>query len=252
MINIWKNGKYEVKMEKEFNEHKIFVDPKNEKAYIVLGKLENGKSFLYYVDEPDIVSGGEFENDKDAIEQALKLRPTYISYDQAVINKTTEKTPMKNIEVGKEYGLGNSQNRKAYVLECNKNYALVKSDNEYINEYIVASKPELNKDNKLEWAHGAYYSTLSLAARRYENMVNNRVENINILKNLLNEEPHELYIEAVISNELRNGLEVDKNESLRLENIYDKYMNQDGAQLVSEDIYDISESLDEGEEEDEI
>lgn len=251
MINIWKNGKYEVKMEKEFNERKIFVDPKNENAYIVLGKLENGKSFLYYVDEPDIVPGGKFENDKDAIEQALKLRPTYISYDQAVINKTTEKTPMKNIEVGKEYGLGNSQNRKAYVLECNKNYALVKSDNEYINEYIIAFKPELNKVNRLEWAYGAYYSTLSLAARRYENMVNNRVENINILKNLLNEEPHELYIEAVISNELRNGLEVDKDEYKRLENIYDKYMNQDGTQLLSEDIYDISESLDEGEEEDE-
>lgn len=154
---------------------------------------------------------------------------------------------MINIEVGKEYGLGDSQNRKAYVLECNKNFALVKSN----NEYIIAFKPELNKDNKLEWASGNYYSTLSLAARKYENMATNRIENINILKNLLNEEPHELYIEAVISNELRNGLEVDKDEYKRLENIYDKYMNQDETQLVSEDIYDISESLDEDEEEDE-
>jgi len=154
---------------------------------------------------------------------------------------------MINIEVGKEYGLGDSQNRKAYVLECNKNFALVKSN----NEYIIAFKPELNKDNKLEWASGNYYSTLSLAARKYENMATNRIENINILKNLLNEEPHELYIEAVISNELRNGLEVDKDEYKRLENIYDKYMNQNETQLVSEDIYDISESLDEDEEEDE-
>ena len=154
---------------------------------------------------------------------------------------------MINIEVGKEYGLGDSQNRKAYVLEYNKNFALVKSN----NEYIIAFKPELNKDNKLEWASGNYYSTLSLASRKYENMATNRIENINILKNLLNEEPHELYIEAVISNELRNGLEVDKDEYKRLENIYDKYMNQDGTQLLSEDIYDISESLDEDEEEDE-
>ena len=149
------------------------------------------------------------------------------------------------VKAGKEYELGNSQNRKAYVLECNKNYALVKSE----NEYIVAFKPELNKDNKLGWTSGTYYSALSLAARKYENMANNRIENINILKNLLNEEPHELYIEAVISNELRNGLEVDKDEYKRLENIYDKYMNQDGTQLVSEDIYNISESLNEDESE---
>ena len=37
MINIWKNGKYEVKLEKEYNEHKILVDPENENNYVVLG-----------------------------------------------------------------------------------------------------------------------------------------------------------------------------------------------------------------------
>ena len=37
MENIYKNGKYEVKLEKEYNEHKILVDPENENNYVVLG-----------------------------------------------------------------------------------------------------------------------------------------------------------------------------------------------------------------------
>ena len=152
------------------------------------------------------------------------------------------------VKAGKEYELGNSQNRKAYVLECDKNYALIKNN----DEYVVAFKPELNKDNKLEWASGSYHNSLSIAARRYENMTMDRVEDIDTLKSLLNEEPHEVYIEAVISNELRNGFPVDKEEYDRLEKIYDKYIDQDYTQLISEDIYDISESLgNEVEEEDE-
>ena len=60
MKNIYKNGKYEVKLEKEYNEHKILVDPENENNYVVLGNSKSGNEFyLYYVnDNVDSTVGG--------------------------------------------------------------------------------------------------------------------------------------------------------------------------------------------------
>ena len=160
---------------------------------------------------------------------------------------------IKEVQANKYYVLNDGLNRKVFIIDLKNEYALIKNN----GEYIVALKPELTEDNKIHWASGSYFKDLSIAARSFESRTNDYLKDMNTLKNLLNEEAHDKYIECVISNELRNGFSIEAADREKLDKIYDQYMDQDNTQLLSEDIYEmlymssITEE-DESEEEDEI
>lgn len=162
MENIYKNGKYEVKLEKEYNEHKILVDPENENNYVVLGNSKSGNEFyLYYVnDNVDSTVGGTFKSENEAIIQASKLRPTYIPHDQIVINNckrminenlednSYSSTIFANISINmyleEEYNSNNPEDAPKDVINTLEKYHQEKNIERTKKQYqsLISSIPE--------------------------------------------------------------------------------------------------------------
>lgn len=141
------------------------------------------------------------------------------------------------IKIGEKYPIQNGIDTPAIVIEYKNRQALLKNLSKDNPEYIVANGITINKDDKLEWLNGSYYQDLSIAARRFEARTSDYIKDINTLKELLNEEAHDKYIEAVISNELRNGFLIEKEEKEILDKVYDDYMDINDIKLFSEEIY---------------
>jgi len=154
------------------------------------------------------------------------------------MNKNT-KVNKENIKINKEYVINNGINSKVIVLEYKKNSALLK--NIRTKEYIFARGIKLNDDNKLEWLFGIYYTKLSIAARGFEMYTSEFEEDLNRLKDLLQEESHRKYVEAVISNELMDRLRIEREKLESLDEIYDDYIDSSTIQLISEELYDLYE-----------
>ena len=143
----------------------------------------------------------------------------------------------KRIKVNEKYIIKNGINSKVIVLEYKRNIALLK--NIKTKEYILTRDIVLNNENKLEWLSGIYYADLSIAARGFEMCTSEFTEDLNRLKDLLQEESHRKYIEAVISNELMDRLRIEREKSESLDEIYDDYMDNTTIQLISEELYDL-------------
>ena len=67
------------------------------------------------------------------------------------------------------------------------------------------------------------------------------IEDLNRLKDLLQEESHRKYVEAIISAELMDRLRIEKEKSESLDEIYDDYIDNSTIQLISEELYDLYE-----------
>lgn len=199
----------------------------------------------YKIEIKEIVNQIE-EIEADSLEEAIdKVEKMY--YNQEIILEPgnliettfTNVNDMirKNVGLisGEKYKLNTNLEQDVLCISSVANIALLKNLN--LNEYIVAIGTQITKDNKLEWDSGSYYQNLSIASRRFESRTSDYIKDINTLKELLNEEAHDKYVEAVISNELRNGLQIEKAEKEILDKVYDDYMDIDDIQLVSEDIY---------------
>lgn len=145
----------------------------------------------------------------------------------------------KKIKVNKEYVINNGINSKVIVLEYKKNSALLK--NIRTKEYIFARGMKLNSQNKLEWAFGIYYEELSIAARGFEMYTSEFEEDLNRLKDLLQEESHRKYVEAIISAELMDRLRIEREKIESLDEIYDDYIDSSTIQLISDELYDLYE-----------
>lgn len=144
MKNIYKNGKYEVKLEKEYNEHKILVDPENENNYVVLGNSKSGNEFyLYYVnDNVDSTVGGTFKSENEAIIQASKLRPTYIPHDQIVINNCKRMIKENNEDFFKNIC-------KKYIDTMSKEMILETDNKKILHIFIEDEYIELKENGKI-------------------------------------------------------------------------------------------------------
>lgn len=188
--------------------------------------------------------GKENENLINKLEDLYKSDNNVLSFVNGLNNEInitnpntsiSQEKPQEPIESNKKYEL-NDGLRNGFILEYKDNLALIKIN----DEYVVARNPELTEDGKLEWASGSYYNNLSIAARRFESRTLERLENINIFKDLLNEEPHEIYAIGVISNELRNGIPIEQSDLDKLDKMYDKYIDSDEIELISDSFYDMS------------
>ncbi len=149
------------------------------------------------------------------------------------------KKKSRKIKVNKEYIVKNGSNSIVTVLEYKKDCALLK--NIRTQEYIFTKGIKLNSNNKLEWLFGIYYTELSIAARGFEMHTSEFIEDLNRLKDLLQEESHRKYVEAIISAELMDRLRIEKEKSESLDEIYDDYIDNSTIQLISEELYDLYE-----------
>ena len=135
------------------------------------------------------------------------------------------KKKSRKIKVNKEYIVKNGSNSIVTVLEYKKDCALLK--NIRTQEYIFTK--------------GIYYTELSIAARGFEMHTSEFIEDLNRLKDLLQEESHRKYVEAIISAELMDRLRIEKEKSESLDEIYDDYIDNSTIQLISEELYDLYE-----------
>lgn len=263
-VCILKGSLTEEQAKETFKKFKDFLD-KNAKNSNVdfLGKqhlsIETKKEETGYFTVFEF-EGKENQNLINDLEELYKSDNNVLSFVNGLNNEIniTNSTPSitqenrkQEIESNKEYELNDGLPRNGFILEYKDNLALIKIN----NEYVVARGPELTEDGKLEWASGSYYNNLSIAARRFESRTLDRLDNINVFKELLNEEAHEIYTMSVISNELRNGLPIEQKDLDKLDRMYNKYIDSNDIQLISDDFYDMSteniakEVLEESEEE---
>ena len=146
------------------------------------------------------------------------------------------------IESGKEYILDGSLNAKVYVIENKGNYALMK----YENQYVIGYKPEIIKDNKIQWAQGHYYNSITLASLMFDEKTLEPIKAIESLKKNLNFLTPFIRFSAIVELETHNSRErtLNKWDYKKYVAVFDEYSNNDEMQLISEDIENMEEAFD--------
>lgn len=223
-------------------------ESEEDKQIIEAKSLPKGWKWIEYNDGSGHLNSPDDENyffyDLQTKEYKIKKDEHYDLYTGTFFDfkKYAEKYIIENImiKVGEKYTIQNGIDSIAIVIDYKNQQALLKNLSKDNSEYIVANGIKINDNNKLEWLQGFYCQDLSVAARRFESRTNGRLEDMNTLKKLLNEEAHEKYVECVISNELRNGFTIEKEELNKLDKMYNQYIDEDDIQLISEDFYEMS------------
>ena len=146
------------------------------------------------------------------------------------------------IETGKEYILDGSLNEKVYVLENKGKYALMKLE----EQYVIGYKPEITKDDKIQWAQGHYYNSITLASLMYDEKTLEPIKAIECLKRNLDILTPFLRFSAIVELETHNSRERSLNnwDLKKYEAIFDEYSSNDEMQLISEDVSNMEEAFD--------
>lgn len=135
--------------------------------------------------------------------------------------------------------LNNSLNTKGYVLELKNNIALIKTE----NEYIIASG--ISKSNgKVDWIQGRYFNNLLEASMVFNEKTNTVAEQVQNLKNALNQINHFTYFSSIVENETENEKEkITEYDIKKLDKLYDEYISNDDCTLLSKGIMDRENEL---------
>lgn len=146
------------------------------------------------------------------------------------------------VKAGKEYMLDGNLNEKVYVIESREKYALMK----YENQYVIGYKPEITKDNKIQWAQGHYYNSITLASLMFDEKTLEPIKVIESLKKNLNFLTPFIRFSAIVELETHNSRErtLNKWDYKKYEAVFDEYSNNDEMQLISEDIENMEEAFD--------
>ena len=146
------------------------------------------------------------------------------------------------VKAGKEYMLDGNLNEKVYVIESREKYALMK----YENQYVIGYKPEITKDNKIQWAQGHYYNSITLASLMFDEKTLEPIKAIESLKKNLNFLTPFIRFSAIVELETHNSRErsLNKWDLKKYETLYDEYTTNGEMQLISEDVANMEEAFD--------
>ena len=146
------------------------------------------------------------------------------------------------IETGKEYILDGSLNEKVYVLENKGKYALMKLE----DQYVIGYKPEITKDDKIQWAQGYYYNSITLASLMFDEKTLEPIKAIECLKRNLDILTPFIRFSAIVELETHNSRERSLNQwdLKKYETIFDDYSSNDEMQLISEEVTNKEEAFD--------